>query len=50
MPARESGGRGRRQPGQILTEAATTISPRVVPAPTCRRFAAHASTAPARTG
>lgn len=34
MPGRESGGRSRRQPGQVLTEAATTIFLRVVPAPT----------------
>ena len=31
---RESGGRGCRQPGQVRKEAATTISSRVVPAPT----------------
>src|SRR5690349_14926509 len=31
---RESGGRRCRQPGQIRKEAATTISHRVVPAPT----------------
>src|SRR3546814_11189455 len=31
---RESGGRSTRQPGQVLTEAATTNSLRVVPAPT----------------
>jgi len=34
MPRRESGGRSRREPGQVLTEAATVISLRVVPAPT----------------
>jgi len=34
MAGRESGGRRRRQPGQIRKEAATTISRRVVPAPT----------------
>lgn len=34
MAAWESGGRRRRQPGQIRKEAATTISRRVVPAPT----------------
>jgi len=34
MPRRESGGRDRREPGQVLTEAATVISSRVVPAPT----------------
>lgn len=33
MRRRESGGRGCRQPGQILTEAATVILLRVVPAP-----------------
>jgi hypothetical protein len=34
MPRRESGGRSCRQPGQVLTEAATVILLRVVPAPT----------------
>jgi len=33
---RESGGRCRRQPGQVRKEAATTISRWVVPAPTAR--------------
>src|SRR5215210_4611942 len=36
MPVRESGGRSSRQPGQVRKEAATTISLRVVPAPTFR--------------
>lgn len=31
---RESGGRSVREPGQVLTEAATVIFLRVVPAPT----------------
>ncbi len=34
MPARESGGRSLRQPGQVRKEAAATNSLRVVPAPT----------------
>jgi DNA polymerase-3 subunit gamma/tau len=37
MRARESGGRRCRQPGQVRKEAATTISCRVVPAPTARQ-------------
>jgi len=44
MRDRESGGRGRREPGQVLTEAATVIPPRVVPAPTLQH---PASTIPA---
>ena len=38
---RESGGRSSRQPGQIRKEAATTISFRVVPAPTARHDQPH---------
>src|SRR5690606_30972185 len=37
MPPWKSGGRSLRQPGQVLTEAATTNSLRVVPASTFSR-------------